>query len=48
MILPVWHGVTFDEVRRYSVTLADRVAIQTSKGLAVVVETILAAIVEEQ
>jgi hypothetical protein len=48
VILPVWHGVTFDDVRRYSVTLADRVAIQTSKGLAVVVETILAAIADDR
>jgi len=40
--------VTFDDVRRYSVTLADRVAIQTSKGLAVVVETILAAIGDDR
>lgn len=48
VILPVWHGVTFDDVRRYSVTLADRVAIQTSKGLAVVVETILAAIADDK
>jgi hypothetical protein len=48
VILPVWHGVTFDDVRRYSVTLADRFAVQTSKGFAVVVETILTAIADEK
>lgn len=48
VILPVWHGVTFDDVRKYSVTLADRVAVQTSKGPAVVVETILTSIVGEK
>jgi hypothetical protein len=44
VILPVWHGVTFDDVRRYSMTLADRLAVQTSKGLAVVVEKIMTAV----
>jgi hypothetical protein len=44
VILPVWHGVTFDDVRRYSVTLADRLAVQTSQGLAVVVEKIMAVV----
>ena len=44
VILPVWHGVTFDDVRRYSVTLADRLAVQTSQGLVVVVEKIMAVV----
>ncbi len=41
VILPVWHGVGFTEVRNYSVTLADRLAVQTKDGLAHVVEKIM-------
>lgn len=41
VILPVWHGVGFVEVRNYSVTLADRLAVQTKDGLAHVVEKIM-------
>jgi hypothetical protein len=38
VILPVWHNVGFDEVRRYSPTLADRLAVITKKnGLDAVV-----------
>jgi hypothetical protein len=44
VILPVWHGVGFAEVRGYSVTLADRKAVQTMDGLAHVVEKILEVI----
>jgi hypothetical protein len=42
-ILPIWHGVGFDEVRGYSPTLADRIAVSTDKGLEYVVEKILDA-----
>lgn len=31
-ILPIWHGLTRAEVTRFSPTLADRVALQSSKG----------------
>jgi TIR domain. len=41
VILPVWHGVGFAEVRGYSVTLADRKAVRTKDGLAHVVEKIM-------
>jgi TIR domain len=41
VILPVWHGVGFAEVRNYSVTLADRLAVQTKDGLEHVVEKIM-------
>jgi len=41
VILPVWHNITFDEVRRYSPTLADRIAVDTKRGLANVVERIM-------
>ncbi|MGD0124802.1 MAG: toll/interleukin-1 receptor domain-containing protein [Terriglobia bacterium] len=43
VILPVWHKVGFEEVREYSATLADRVAVGTDKGLKHVVERILDA-----
>jgi hypothetical protein len=41
VILPVWHGVGFAEVRGYSPTLADRKAVQTKDGLMQVVEKIM-------
>lgn len=43
VILPVWHNVGHDEVREYSPTLVDRVAVSTDKGLAYVVDKILHA-----
>jgi hypothetical protein len=46
VILPVWHGVGFTEVRNYSVTLADRLAVQTKDGLARVVEKIMQVVGE--
>ena len=44
VILPVWHEVGFAEVRSYSVTLADRLAVQTKDGLAHVIEKIMEAV----
>jgi len=44
VILPVWHGVGFVEVRNNSVTLADRLAVQTKDGLAHVVDKIMEVI----
>ena len=41
VILPVWHGVGFSEVRNYSPTLADRIAVQTKDRLAHVVQKIV-------
>jgi hypothetical protein len=43
VILPVWHGVGFEEVRQYSPTLADRLAVTSDGGLKNVVEQLLAA-----
>lgn len=48
VILPVWHGVGFAEVRGYSVTLADRKAVQTKDGLANVVDKIMEVVGEPQ
>ncbi|GAK60834.1 signal transduction protein [Candidatus Vecturithrix granuli] len=43
VILPVWHQVQFDDVVRYSPTLADKIAVSTDRGLDVVVQQVLAA-----
>jgi hypothetical protein len=43
VILPVWHEVGFEEVKRYSPTLADRVAAKSSEGLEGVVCKLIAA-----
>lgn len=41
VILPVWHNVSVDDVRNYSPTLADRIAVASSKGIEFVVEEIV-------
>lgn len=41
VILPVWHNITAQEVRRNSPTLADRLAVSTSEGIEVVVQKIM-------
>lgn len=41
VVLPIWHDITATEVRRCSPTLADRLAISSSKGVAAVVKEIL-------
>ncbi len=44
VILPVWHNVTADVVRRYSPTLADRVAVSSARGLEHVIAELVRAI----
>jgi hypothetical protein len=44
VILPVWHNVNADDVRKYSVTLADKVGVPTTKGLDFVVKELLKTI----
>jgi formylglycine-generating enzyme required for sulfatase activity len=44
VILPVWHNITADQVREYSPTLADRVAVLSDRGLEHVVEKLLRVI----
>jgi len=44
VILPVWHSMTFEEVRSHSPILADRLAASSAEGFAVIVEKILKAI----
>jgi hypothetical protein len=43
-ILPIWHELTDEDVRRYSPILSERLAIPTNRGLDAVVEAILVAI----
>jgi TIR domain len=43
-ILPVWHKVTADQVREYSPILADRLAINTAKGIRRVAKAIIRAV----
>lgn len=43
-ILPVWHGLTKDDVAKYSPLLADRVAVSSNRGINQIVKEILAAI----
>lgn len=44
VILPVWHGVSRDDVLKYSPVLADRVSLQTDRGLDHVVYELLKVI----
>lgn len=37
VILPIWHAITREEVARFSLLLADKMAVSTSKGLNYVV-----------
>jgi hypothetical protein len=44
VILPVWHNIGADGVRSYSPTLADRVAVSSSKGFEEVTKQLMQAI----
>jgi hypothetical protein len=44
VILPVWHGVTFKDVRHFSPMLADRLAVSADKGLEHVIQELLKVI----
>jgi formylglycine-generating enzyme required for sulfatase activity len=44
VILPIWHNITADQVRKYSPTLADRVAVSSDRGLEYVVGELLRVI----
>ncbi len=46
VILPVWHNVTVADVRKYSLTLADKVAADSRKGIPDVVAKLVAGINE--
>lgn len=40
VVLPVWHGITYDEVAAYSPTLASKLAAHTRSGIEAVAEQI--------
>ncbi len=40
VILPIWHGVSYQDIVTYSPILADRLAISTSKGIEKVIDAI--------
>ena len=44
IILPIWHNISAQEIRRYSPTLADRFAIDSVVGIDKTVDTLLSAI----
>ncbi|MBC9230039.1 toll/interleukin-1 receptor domain-containing protein [bacterium SPL81] len=44
IILPVWHNISFEEVKSYSPLIASKLGVNTSDGLDVVKKTILSAI----
>lgn len=44
VILPIWHKVTNIDIGRFSPILADKLAISTDRGLAVVANSILQAV----
>jgi hypothetical protein len=44
VLLPVWHGVTHQDVMEYSPALAGRKAVSSSEGIAKVVQEILSVI----
>jgi hypothetical protein len=48
VILPVWHGVSRDEVLKFSPPLADVLAVDTSSGLDAVVDALLPAVTERR
>ncbi|UCH96556.1 MAG: toll/interleukin-1 receptor domain-containing protein [Candidatus Aminicenantes bacterium] len=44
VILPIWHNVSRDEVLKFSPTLADRLAVSTSRGIRHVAKQIISAV----
>ena len=44
VILPVWHKVDFEAVRQFSPTLADKLAVNTDRGLQKIIDAIIAKV----
>jgi hypothetical protein len=44
VILPIWHGIGFEEVRSFSPILADRLAAESDIGIEALVEQIIAVL----
>lgn len=45
-ILPIWHNLGFEDVKKYSPILAGRLAAKTSEGIEIVVEKIIEASID--
>jgi hypothetical protein len=48
VILPIWHNILYEDIIKYSPTLADKLAVSTSKGLDYVVREIVKVIEPSQ
>lgn len=48
VILPIWHRVTKQEVTKFSSTLADRVAIDSTKGVPMIVAELAKAVLDTE
>ena len=48
VVLPIWHGITAEEIRIFSPILAGRMAVKSSDGLPSVVNNIRKAMAKEQ
>ena len=48
VILPVWHDVTREQVREFSLPLADVLAVDTAKGLEAVVAALRLAVIRRR
>lgn len=44
VILPIWHNVDANDIANYSPTLADKLSVSTSRGLAYVADTIVSVV----
>ncbi|MEQ8474796.1 toll/interleukin-1 receptor domain-containing protein [Fulvivirga sp.] len=47
-IIPIWHNMTTEEVKRYDPLLADKWGVESSKGIDVIIKEILKAIQENK
>jgi hypothetical protein len=47
-LLPIWHNIDADEIRKYSPLLADRFAVRSSEGVGNIAEHILAVIGDDE
>jgi hypothetical protein len=48
VILPVWHNISKSVISRYSILLADKLAVSTNKGLDFVASEILRTVIKER
>ncbi|HEX8248616.1 MAG TPA: toll/interleukin-1 receptor domain-containing protein [Pyrinomonadaceae bacterium] len=47
VILPIWHNITKEEVSKFSLLLADKLAISTEKGIEYIAQKILSEVRDE-